>query len=182
MTQASEGFLHFSSRKLRELEPSIPGLHERMIIRTLRMLLENCMIEMCEDEANGWEGMVKIFVEMKETISCLSKFGDYATNASRLCTAISEGIKTEHPDFERLDAEDIIVMYTTEAERIGFFLGLYEGMSRSVEALASDSDFLRHFGNNAPYVFIEILSQINMIVGCGKTIIEQILTRDERSG
>ena len=178
---APEGFLHFTSRTLREFEPSISGLHERMIIRTLRMLLENCITEMLSEEANGWERMVGIFSEMKETIHSLSKFDNYRCNASRLCAAIGEGIKTEHSDFERLDAEDVIALYSTEAERIGFFVGLYEGMGRSLEALVADAEFLRQFGNNAPHVFAEILSRLKLMEQHGKKVIEQILTEQEHS-
>ena len=182
MTAAPEGFLHFTSRKLREWEPSIPGLRERMIVRTLRMLLENCMTEMYTEESNGWEGMVGIFVEMRETIRSLSKFDNYRCNASRLCSAIGAGIEVEHPAFERLDAEDIISIYTTEAERIGFFVSLYEGVSRSLEALAGDAEFMRQFGNNSSYVFGEIISRVKMMAESGKTVIEQLLTGHELSG
>ncbi len=90
MTDTTETFLHFTARTLMELEPSIPGLHERMIVRTLRMLLENGLAEISTDEANGWTRIVEIYVELRDTISALASFGHYRSTASRLCSGISD--------------------------------------------------------------------------------------------
>jgi hypothetical protein len=96
MTDYTETFLQFTAHALMELESSIPELHERMIVRTLRMLMENGMVEASTDAANGWERVVEIYVELRDTISALASAGDHRSAASRLCSGISDGLKVQH--------------------------------------------------------------------------------------
>ena len=169
-SNSEEGFMHFCTRTLQGFELTIPGLHERMIIRMLRQLLENCVAELYASEANSWERTVEIFVEMRDIIGALRSM-DPRSNASRLCTAISEGLDTEYRC-----ATGIIDQHTTDVQRVQFFVGLYEGVSGTLEALAQDQDFMRSMGNCAPYTFAEIISRIRVMAQRGKNFIEDILT------
>ena len=160
--------MHFCTRTLQGLEPSIPGLHERMIIRTLRLLLDNCVVELYASEADSWERSVEIFVEMRDTIYALRSM---RSNASRLCSAISKGLDTEHRS-----ASGIIARYTSDVERVFFFVGLYERVGDSLEKLMEDLDFMQSMGSCGPCVFAEIISRVRLMAQRGKNLIEDILT------
>ena len=143
MTDNTEDFLQFTAHTLMELESSIPELHERMIVRTLRMLMENGLVEASTDAGNGWTRIVEIYVELRDTISALAAFGHYRSTASSLCSGISDGLKVEHPDFEHLGAAEIIALYTTQTEQIRFFVGLYEGICCALESLTGNAEIGR---------------------------------------
>ncbi len=117
MPSTEEGFMHFCTRMLQELEPTIPGLHERMTVRTLRMLLENCVTELSASEANSWERAVEIFIEIRDTISALCSINP-RTHAAKLCTAIHDGIDTDPGDIR-----GIIDRHSNDVKRVQFFCG-----------------------------------------------------------
>jgi hypothetical protein len=168
--EEDEGFMHFCIRTLKGLEPSIPGLHERMIIRTLRLLLENCITELCSCEANSWERTVEIFVEMRNAIGALQNMNP-PSNASRLCSAIRKGLYTD----ER-SVTDIVDNNTTDLERVRFFVAVYEGVGESLDDLTGDQVFMLSMGDLGPYAFAVIISRIRFMVQMGKNFIEDILT------
>lgn len=168
--EEDEGFMHFCIRTLKGLEPSIPGLHERMIIRTLRLLLENCITELCSCDANSWERTVEIFVEMRDAIEALRNMNP-PSNASRLCSAISKGLYTDDRS-----VTGIVDDHTTDLERVQFFVGLYAGVGESLEDLTGDQVFMLSMGNLGPYAFAVIISRIRFMAQKGKNFIEDILT------
>ena len=175
-----ENFLHLTARTLLELEPSIPGLHERMIVRTLRMLMENGFVEASRaDAADIWTRIVEIYVELRDTISALASIGDYRSTASRLCKGISDGLKVEHPDFEHLGAAEIIALYTTQTEQVRFFVGLYEGICCALESLTGNAELMRQLGNNSLHAFASIIARAKMISETGKTYLDQLHTERE---
>lgn len=179
MTDYTETFLQFTAHALMELESSIPGLHERMIVRTLRMLMENGLVEASTDAANGWTRIVEIYVELRDTISALASIGDYRSTASRLCKGISDGLKVEHPDFEHLGAAEIIGLYTTETERVLFLVGLFEGICCALESLTGNADLMRQLGNNSIHAFASIIARAKIIIESGKTFLEHLHTQRE---
>ena len=174
MPDTQETFLHLTARTLMEMEPSIPELHERMTVRTLRMLMENGMVEASTDAANGWERVVEIYVELRDTISALASAGDHRSTASRLCSGISDGLKVQH-----LGAADIIALYTTQTEQVQFFIGLYEGVCRALESLSGDAELMRQLGNNSLHAFASLIARAKTIIEFGKTFLEQLHTQRE---
>jgi hypothetical protein len=174
MPDTQETFLHLTARTLMEMEPSIPELHERMTVRTLRMLMENGTVEGSTDAANGWERIVEIYVELRDTISALASAGDHRSAASRLCSGISDGLKVQH-----LGAADIIALHTTQTEQVRFFIGLYEGVCRALESLSGDAELMRQLGNNSQHAFASLIARAKTIIESGKTFLEQLHTQRE---
>jgi len=180
MPDIPENFLHLTARTLLDLEPSIPGLHERMIVRTLRMLMENGFVEASRaDAADIWTRIVEIYVELRDIISALASVGDCRSAASRLCSGISDGLKVKHPDFEHLGAAEIIALYTTETEQILFVVGLYKRICRALESLTGDAELMRQLGNNSLHAFVSLTTRAKMIIESGETYHEQLHNQRE---
>jgi hypothetical protein len=151
---------------LQELEPTIPGLHERMTVRTLRMLLENCVTELSASEANSWERAVEIFIEIRDTVSVLCSI-DPRSNAAKLCTAIREGMDTDPAN-----TRSIIDQHANDVKRVQFFVGLYNNIGNSLERLTEDREFMMHMGNCAPHTLEEIIARVRRMEQKGKHIID----------
>ena len=166
MPSTEEGFMHFCTRMLQELEPTIPGLHERMTVRTLRMLLENCVTELSASEANSWERAVEIFIEIRDTINALCSINP-RSNAAKLCTAIHDGIDTDPGDIR-----GITDRHSNDVKRVQFFVGLYNNIGNSLERLTEDREFMMHMGNCAPHTFEEIIARVRRMEQKGKQIIQ----------
>ena len=165
MTATDEGFMRSCTRTLKDFEPGIPGLRERMMVRTLRMLLENCVIELQTSEANSWERAVEIYIEMRDTIHALGSMGP-GSNASRLCYAISGGLDTDPHD-----AIGITNQHTDDIGRVQLFVGLYEEVGNSLERLTADREFMLSMGNCGPHVYAEIIAQVRRTIQRGKLFI-----------
>ena len=168
MSNSEGGFISFAISKLIDLEPSIPGLHERMCIRTLRMLLENYIAEIFSDEANSWVRIIEIFIELRESIRGLGSVNT-GSNASKFYSTISAGLDVEY-------ALDTVALYATDVEKIGFAMIVYCGAIDALELLAADQALMKSLGNNGPNTFAEIISKFECANDYGKKIIEGILT------
>jgi hypothetical protein len=171
MSNSEGGFIQFAISKLIDLEPTIPGLHERMCIRTLRMLLENYIAEIVSDEANSWVRILEVFIELRGSIRGLGSV-NAGSNASKIYSTISAGMDVETPGH----ALDTVALYATDMEKIGFAMTVYCGAIDALELLAADKELMTRLGNNAPNTFAEIISKFECAVDYGKKLIERFLT------
>ncbi len=141
------------------------------------MLLENYMTEVFSDsdEANSWIRIIEVFIELRESIRGLGLVNP-GTYASNIYSTICAGLDIEHPGDGQLHALDIVALYSTDVEKIGFAMTVYCGVIHALELLAGNQELMRRLGNNGQNTFAEIISKFECAVDYGKKIIEGFLT------
>ena len=144
---------------LRGLEPTVPRLPERMAVRMLRMVLENNIAEIrLFEKSMQWDYFVRIFLMMRATAMGLSvACADTCSNASKLYSAIYDGLKTCNEDGSIQAEDDIFDRCNSDLNAVKFVLELYSGVIVNLSDLLHDDNFMESMGPNGPSAFSDII-------------------------
>ena len=182
---ASPRWLETITKTLRELEPTIPDLPERMTVRMLRMIIENGMAEVDDSDGGAspnlvrWEKSIRVLAFMRNSISALSKMALSTCNSARLCRAVSDGMSVvvvvnsdnnnnnNNNDRSFQTPSEIIDQNNTDTERLSFMLCVWKRVSDELTVLVMDDAFMECMGPEGRVKFAEIISLMQFIVDIG---------------
>ena len=180
MAAAAPRWLNIVIATLRELEPTIPYLPERMTVRMLRMILENGMAEVDLEAPPEvqWENSIHIFDFMRNCIRVLS-LADPGSNSARLCCAISDGMSVVNSNDGSVQTpSEIIHLNNTDTEKIGFMVCIYQRISDELMVLVRDDSYMECMGPEGRVKFTEIISLMQMMVDMGTKYINDVLEHE----
>ena len=156
----------------RDLEPSIPGLPERMAVRMLRSVLENNIDEVrMMDRSVQWDVFVRVFLSMRAAVYGLSVAFADAGAASRLYAAIHEGLRTVNGDGSVQGEAELFERCSSDVGIVTFVLELYAGVIGGLTELARDARFMESMGPMGPSVFADIIGSLEAVQTEGEKII-----------
>jgi hypothetical protein len=158
---------------LRGLEPTIPGLPERMAVRMLRMVLENNIAEIRQfDKSMQWEYFARIFLMTRASALGLSiACADTCSNASKLYSAIYDGLKTYNEDGSMQGQEHIFDRCNTDIGVVQFVMELYSGVISNLSDLTSEHHFMESMGPKGQEVFSAVIASLEAVQMEGQKII-----------
>ena len=150
---------------LREFEPSIPCLPERMAVRMLRLVLENNLEEVgLFEKSMHWECFVRIFLMMRSATKGLSiAYADTCPNASKLCSVIYDGLKTFNENGSIQTESDLVDRCHSDLGCVKFVLDVYCGVASNLSELTQDEHFMDSMGPNGPLFFSSIIVSLDAV-------------------
>lgn len=136
---------------IRDLEPSIPCLRDRMTVRALRMLLENSMLEMY-----GYDKSVVIFAEMNQLVRSMA-LANPGSSSARLCCVVNEAMLGS-------PIANFLYRPCTDVDRMCFFIGFYRNICEGLTGLMGDEDFMQTMGCQGHAKFSEVVLVIGTVI------------------